>query len=151
MSALSADGFPGTDCGPDRIRYICRVRRLFGIVLLTSYLFGTTEVEQLLKLPVLFEHYAEHRQENSNISFTDFLYMHYADTDHNDVDQDRDMQLPFKTNCSQLAHGLSPCFPPSTGLSLSASIADASTLYFARDVDVPSAYLSSIWQPPKQA
>jgi hypothetical protein len=39
----------------------------------------------------------EHQQLDRSISILDFLSMHYWGQDINDNDQDRDMQLPFKT------------------------------------------------------
>ncbi|MDA6070253.1 hypothetical protein NJT12_11550 [Flavobacterium sp. AC] len=46
-------------------------------------------------MPILIEHYNEHQQ-RQNVSFIDFLEMHYWGEDLNDNDTDRDMQLPFK-------------------------------------------------------
>lgn len=61
-----------------------------------------TELCQLMKLPVLVQHYREHRHMDKGISFFAYLHMHYV-TDHaNDPDHDRDMQLPFKTDASAL-------------------------------------------------
>lgn len=51
--------------------------------------------QQFYKLPVLIEHFKEHQQIR-NVSFIDFLAMHYWGDDLNDDDGDRDMQLPFK-------------------------------------------------------
>ncbi|CAA9195618.1 hypothetical protein FLA105534_00738 [Flavobacterium bizetiae] len=51
--------------------------------------------QQFYKLPILIEHYKEHQQRH-NVSFIDFLEMHYWGEDLNDNDSDRDMQLPFK-------------------------------------------------------
>lgn len=51
--------------------------------------------QQFYKLPILIEHYNEHQQ-RQNVSFIDFLEMHYWGEDINDNDSDRDMQLPFK-------------------------------------------------------
>ncbi|MCD8740667.1 hypothetical protein LT679_08655 [Mucilaginibacter roseus] len=55
-----------------------------------------TELHQLFKLPILFQHYAEHKERNTRVSFVDFLSMHYWGDDMDDNDDDRDMQLPFK-------------------------------------------------------
>ena len=55
-----------------------------------------TALDQLLKLPVLFQHYVEHKQRDSKVSLIAFLSMHYWGDDLNDNDNDRDMQLPFK-------------------------------------------------------
>ena len=51
--------------------------------------------QQFYKLPILIEHYNEH-QERHDVSFIDFLEMHYWGEDLNDNDSDRDMQRPFK-------------------------------------------------------
>ncbi len=54
------------------------------------------ELYQLLKLPILFEHFSEHKRIDNSVSFTDFLGMHYWGTDINDDDDARDQQLPYK-------------------------------------------------------
>jgi hypothetical protein len=51
--------------------------------------------QQFYKLPVLFQHFQEHK-EIQRVNFIDFLVMHYWGDDQNDNDGDRDMQLPFK-------------------------------------------------------
>lgn len=53
-------------------------------------------LDQFLKLPVFFQHFAEHKQLDQKINLFDFLSMHYWGEDMNDQDNDRDMQLPFK-------------------------------------------------------
>lgn len=55
-----------------------------------------TSAVQLLKLPVLLEHFAEHQERDSALCFYDFLAMHYWEQEAPDGDADRDMQLPFK-------------------------------------------------------
>ncbi|WP_294965558.1 hypothetical protein [uncultured Flavobacterium sp.] len=60
-------------------------------------------VQQFYKLPILIEHYQEHRQ-LMDLSFIDFLSMHYWGEDLKDNDADRDMQLPFKTISSSAFH-----------------------------------------------
>ncbi len=75
------------------------------------YLFGATEASQLLKLPVLVQHYYEHKAGNANITLARFLQMHYMGYDDNDNDDLRDMQLPFKTMsgcCTMMAYSLPP-------------------------------------------
>lgn len=53
-------------------------------------------VQQFYKLPVLVQHFQEHKK-LMDLSFLDFLSMHYWGEDLKDNDADRDMQLPFKT------------------------------------------------------
>jgi hypothetical protein len=50
----------------------------------------------LVKLPLLIHHFAEHKSLNQEISFLDFMAMHYWGDDMNDDDDEKDMQLPFK-------------------------------------------------------
>lgn len=72
------------------------MRRFSAIVFFLLYLISTTEVSQLLKLPLILQHYHEHQAINKNISFLAFLDMHYMHGSPHDDDYDRDMQLPFK-------------------------------------------------------
>ncbi len=106
---------------------------------------------ELLKMPVLFAHFTEHQAQNKDISFYTFIYQHYQDDDGDDGDDERDAQLPFKsieTFSSYTNHvGLSTNqikikFIPFT---------DKADLQFANynQLEIPSPYLSNIWQPPK--
>ncbi|HZY83102.1 MAG TPA: hypothetical protein VFE50_26465 [Cyclobacteriaceae bacterium] len=75
------------------------MRRLTGLLFLSLYALTFTECHQALKLPLLFEHY-EHHASTMNITFVEFLIMHYETDiahDNDDTDNDEDMQLPFKT------------------------------------------------------
>ncbi|WP_290792217.1 hypothetical protein [Flavihumibacter sp. UBA7668] len=60
-------------------------------------LLTQTELHQLLKLPILVEHFQEHKALNKDISLLDFLKEHYLGHTVIDNDYQRDMQLPFKT------------------------------------------------------
>jgi len=59
----------------------------------TAYMEG----HELLRLPLLIEHYVQHRNENPTMSLMDFLKMHYSGHIIYDADWRQDMQLPFKT------------------------------------------------------
>jgi len=74
------------------------MRRFLAIPLLAIYLLGTTDAYQLLKLPLLVEHYIQHRQENHALSLWGFIKTHYVDKTVIDADYNQDMKLPFKTN-----------------------------------------------------
>ncbi|WP_417941189.1 hypothetical protein [Flavobacterium sp. RS13.1] len=60
-------------------------------------------IQQFYKLPVLIQHFEEHKQ-LMDLSFMDFLSMHYWGEDLKDNDGDRDMQLPFKTISNSSFH-----------------------------------------------
>ncbi len=47
----------------------------------------------MFRLPILLEHYSQHKKQVSDISFWDFLVMHYKTNVSHDSD---DNQLPFK-------------------------------------------------------
>lgn len=73
------------------------MKKLAAIFIVVVYLFGATEASQLLKLPVLVQHYYEHKAGNESVTLMQFLHMHYMGHDDDDSDNLRDMQLPFKT------------------------------------------------------
>ncbi|TNE74916.1 hypothetical protein EP331_00505, partial [bacterium] len=60
------------------------------------YLFSSTEFKQLLKFPIVIEHYFEHVQENENLSLVEYITIHYVEDFVIDDDVARDMELPFK-------------------------------------------------------
>jgi hypothetical protein len=74
------------------------VRKWCLYIVFAVFFLSTTSLSQLFKLPVLVAHYMEHQQLDRSISILDFLSMHYWGQDINDNDQDRDLQLPFKTS-----------------------------------------------------
>lgn len=79
------------------------------IVLVGIHLAGNTEVGQLLRLPELITHYFQHHRQNSDISFIEFLSMHYGGDDGTNADNDYDNQLP----CHNLKHNtISLVFSP---------------------------------------
>ena len=61
-------------------------------------LLAQTPMQQVLRLPILIEHFREHQAENGSISLADFLILHYFSGNPKDADYDRDMQLPFRAN-----------------------------------------------------
>lgn len=68
------------------------------IYLLLALVISNGKVAELVKIPILAEHYFEHKNEKSDLSFVDFLVMHYWGDDNNQNDNNVDHQLPFKSN-----------------------------------------------------
>jgi len=126
------------------------VKKITAIFFFTVYVFSTTEAHQLLKLPVIFEHYAEHQQEDMHISFLQFLDMHYLHGSPNDKDYERDMELPFKTADGCIC-AISPAFVPFIMLAPAAEPVEVilQKIFILKDQRIQSSYLSNIWQPPK--
>jgi len=101
-------------------------------------------------MPLLVQHYTEHKSENNALSIIDFLEIHYAHGSPKDADYDKDMKLPFKsiTNTNTVSLSYFTPFPSFKHIpvlyfkSNKMQFADCCSTY-------SSAYLSAIWQPPK--
>ena len=79
---------------------IARMRNILLFILINDHLLGNTEISQVFKIPNLVNHYFEHCRLNPQISFIEFLAMHYGGNDGTDADNDKDNQLP----CHNLHH-----------------------------------------------
>lgn len=65
------------------------------ILMAAIHLLGNTELAELLKIPRLISHYQQHRCSDSNVSFLDFIVMHYVNGDDGtSADNREDEQLP---------------------------------------------------------
>lgn len=109
-----------------------------------------TQLYQLLKVPVLVQHYFEHKQANHNISLTQFLLMHYAKKGHElkDKDDSRDMQLPYKV---VNAHTLVvECIPVQWDIHLHPAAPEAAERSYSLHHESYRHTLNQkIWQPPR--
>ena len=124
------------------------MKKWVSILLLSLYLLSTTELNQLLKLPVLIEHYAEHKNLNPEMTLLAFFKMHY---DHpvKDADYKTDRKLPFIIHST-----LSLVFTLNTDFSFEISGSDYKYFHIQ---NIPcldenlyiKGYLQSIWQPPR--
>ena len=77
------------------------MKKRIAIFLLLVYSFSAIQLSELFKISTLVSHYYETRQnDDPNIRFLHFLVMHYITDDGNSRDNDRDSQLPFKSNHS---------------------------------------------------
>lgn len=113
------------------------------------YLFSSTELSELLKIPLLLEHYTEHQEKSKSLSFGSFLYMHYVDHENHSDEKDRD--LPFQSHSnSEIVHYYLPINPSLYTISpLSVSDQTEEKNFDCIDYFQTSSFLSSIWQPPQ--
>jgi hypothetical protein len=103
----------------------------------------------MVKLPFLIQHYFEHK-ENDNHSLFYILHLHYFKGDIKDKDYEEDMKLPFKTyNGCATANLLSFFITTSYRFVLKEPASSAKLYPLYSDNFSSSAFLSSIWQPPK--
>jgi hypothetical protein len=72
------------------------MRLASAVVLLLLYLLAATELQEMVRLPALFEHFAEHKQKNKDVNFLGLIVLHYFVGDSKDSDYQHHQQLPFK-------------------------------------------------------
>lgn len=127
------------------------MKKPIAISFLLAFLFAHAEFHQLLKLPVLIQHYLEHKQDNKDETFGNYLSQHYVQhIGHTHHDNHRDHEkLPFKANDCGAAH--TPiAFLNQVPYSLPFPhewLVEKSTLY--KGAICFSTYSGKIWQPPK--
>ncbi|HUH19403.1 hypothetical protein [Albibacterium sp.] len=128
------------------------MKKMFAIFFLSVYLISTTELSQLLKFPILVEHFIEHKEKNPKISVVDFLVLHYNNHLENhplDDDYDQDQKLPFIAP----ANILNFCFiyapPLSFEIKVEIYLSPESKVLPFDDIFSDNDFLSSIWQPPQ--
>ena len=124
------------------------VHKISAIFFLCMMLLSQTPFQQLLKIPVLIEHFAEHRKEAKNISFTDFIKLHYFSGNPKDSDYDRDQQLPFRT--ADVIVVYSSIVIPDHHFKVGLPPAYNENLYPLFNItSLPQRHVFEIWQPPK--
>lgn len=121
------------------------MRRLLAISMLTLHLGLFTEMDQVMRLPILVEHFIEHREQVPEMSFLQFLAMHYkTDVAHDTTD----MELPFK-DCDHCFAVPSFTMPEQKVL-LSAVATVNTRVFFSTHISfVSSSALDEIFQPPR--
>jgi len=124
------------------------MRKLVALAMLWVLLGTQTEFRQLLRLPVLFEHFREHRLANPDLSFLSFLRMHYENREF-DADYYRDQQLPFRDISTAMTLVLLDTPPAAIRLDKIPTLRElhqpvSRPLDFARQP-----YLQDIFQPPR--
>lgn len=126
------------------------LKRLSAILFLSIMLFSQTELHQILKLPVLVQHYFEHKAENKNITLAGFIVLHYFSGNPVDDDYARDMQLPFKTSdCIQAITSI--VIPEQIVISNEPFLVSTRSFSKVKNDWNPSNYIESIFRPPQFA
>jgi len=117
---------------------------------LSTYLLTATEFNELFKIPMMVEHFVEHNEGNKQISFWDFLCIHYANNAVKDADFDDDMKLPFKSKSHfETTNSInSICFNFNFEVNHLIPFVEKSYIISSEQFNNTSA-INSIWQPPK--
>lgn len=126
------------------------MRKFFAICFIGVHLFTTTELVELMKLPLLVEHYFEHRSQDIGVTLLDFLSMHYANGENHDADYDKDQRLPFKSHEGCVNLMVLNCLPHLHQPYLSLPVALSSDLPEGNmQIKPDTDFHASIWQPPR--
>ena len=74
------------------------VNKAISIFFMCVYLFGATALNQVLRVPLLVQHYGEFQKDNPGYGFGTFMRVHYMYPQPlQDSDYAKDMSLPFKS------------------------------------------------------
>lgn len=125
------------------------MRRVVAILCFFVYVLGTTEMDQVLRLPLLVKHYLQHKAESPGITMYAFFKMHYIDPQPFDDDYQQDMQLPFKRIDVR-------CIPqPSILPEIVASVIPRTVFYVPHYIlyneqHMPDWQLNGIFRPPQR-
>lgn len=126
------------------------MKKVTAILLFAIYCLTATELGQLLKLPKLMEHFAEHAHEDAGVTFTDFLAMHYSPDAPKDEDYEEDKQLPFKEHNTSAGTNWIVFTPVTSSVIFTPTNANAAEHFILYSEDFISSSLSVlVWQPPK--
>lgn len=129
------------------------MKKVFVLFCVSIYLLSTTEFCQLLKIPVLVEHYIEHKEENTEMSILDFLTLHYQGNHQEnhpyDYDYQQDQKLPFIAQADVLSVFF--VFSPFITFDIKDKILLNQSLDVTsyKNLFIENRFLSSIWQPPR--
>lgn len=118
------------------------MKRYAAIFFAVAYLLATTSLVEVMKLPILVDHFVGHEQD-----LITFMVHHYGGHEV-DEDWEEDMKLPFMADSALMFMVFNL---PDSKLSLKpkASPFAPKKRVFWDDADVTSSYLSGIFQPPR--
>jgi hypothetical protein len=121
------------------------------VILLLVYSFSAIQLSELVKLKALVHHYYETRQnDDPNISFFEFMVMHYVTDDGNSKDNDRDSELPFKSNHNIVANSATTFILNRFEVILRTPVAAAKEDRFNYDTPfLSSNFYDLVWNPPR--
>ncbi len=126
------------------------MKKLLIILLLSSYLFSATDMDELLKINFVVEHYREHKKTDSSISFVSFLLLHYNNEDSTKKSTEHN-RLPFKSHRSVFTTNTFFSFLPNkeNGHSVMPVISPNLVIYPEQRCSVITNYQALVWHPPQ--
>ncbi|OYW20175.1 MAG: hypothetical protein B7Z54_01845 [Sphingobacteriales bacterium 12-47-4] len=127
------------------------MRKGTAAILLTVFMLSHTELHQLVKIPVLLDHFREHKLEDPGLGFYAFLRMHYEKIVIDD-DYQRDQQLPFRDVDCGIVNATATDIPPQLIRIERQSLSEyAIQFHPKRIISYTHLHLADIFQPPRLA
>lgn len=126
------------------------MRKQTAFFLALLYMFSMTEFHQLLKFPLLVDHYFEHVSKDEKVTVISFFEMHYFSDTKPDADHEKDMKLPYKT--SETDHGSNPVVVAHHEYAVTSwllSTQNHKKVFPVLDSHYLFLNFGSVWQPPK--
>lgn len=120
--------------------------KFFALSVLFLYVLVSTPLSELTKLPELYLHYIEHKEDNKELSLMRFLRLHYGgDSEH----ARNHHNLPFKTTKENTVFSVQ--IPPNEFICKLVHIGEMilSSDNFIYKAIYVSQFLDAIWQPPR--
>lgn len=113
-------------------------------------LFGTTEIHQFLKVPLLFTHYLHHQSSTPGLTLRHFLQLHYSNREHPyDNDDQEDQELPFRS-AGTIAH-VDPFQPELKEVQLITAPPLQQSIYSLYPEGTPLHMAFAVFHPPQTA
>lgn len=117
-------------------------------MVLLAFALNNLSLAQFAKLPVLVEHFKEHKLRDAEITFIDFLAMHYWGKDIDDDDDSRDKQLPFKDQ--HIPYSFYNHYTPPNNIQISVPVVPIiNTHPQLNQFFSPDAHLGALFRPPQ--
>jgi hypothetical protein len=129
------------------------VKKAVAIFFLSIYMLSFAEMHQFLRMPVLIQHFMEHRHQDPSVSLLSFLKLHYIHQYVKDEDYQRDSQLPFRhADCCVTYTTICCECPGSTVIEWPEHRIETKNVYILHDEDNHSLLaVADIFQPPRCA
>ena len=128
------------------------MRKVIAMLMLSVTLLSSAmDLHDLAKLPRLLEHYQEHRKKSSDVSFLDFLNLHYGSEAerHDKEEHQKHTSLPFKSPDCTFTHTVI-VLPQFNAPEIIQLVSEVTYANFYHSIFSPE-FSQSIWQPPKNA
>jgi hypothetical protein len=124
------------------------VKRTLAFILLNIYLFSFSELHQFLKIPILVQHFVEHRALEPGTTFWGFMKEHYQGKFEMDEDYQRDNQLPFRTaDC--ISNSFVAYEIPATIEIQPQEFEERAEFVIINENEIPHRATTDIFQPPR--